>query len=61
MTWGFPKIRGTLLEGPYNEDCSSLGSSFGVPLFWETTTWLCAEFFLQTHHYTPLKRASSPC
>ena len=31
--WGFPKIRGTILGGPYNEDSSILGSILGSPYF----------------------------
>ena len=29
--WGFPKIRGTILGGPYNKDCNILGSVLGSP------------------------------
>ena len=36
---GFPEV-GYLLRGPHNKDYSSLGVYIGVPLFWETTTWL---------------------
>ena len=35
-TWGFPKIRGTILLGPYNQDCkdySILGSILGTSYF----------------------------
>ena len=32
MTWGFPKIRGTLLGGPNNEDCNILGSTLGLKI-----------------------------
>ena len=30
-TWGFPKIRGTFLGGPYSQDYSILGSILGSP------------------------------
>ena len=33
--WGFPKIRGTILGGPYNKDHSILGSILGSPYFGE--------------------------
>ena len=33
MVWGFPKIRGTFLEGPNNKDYSILGSILGSPYF----------------------------
>ena len=29
--WGFPKITGTILGGPYNKDYSILGSILGSP------------------------------
>ena len=31
--WGFPKIRGTILGGPYNKGYSILGLSLGSPNF----------------------------
>ena len=31
FNWGFPKIKGILLGGPYTEDCSMLGSILGSP------------------------------
>ena len=37
--WGFPEIRGTIFEGPYNKDYNILGSKLGSPLFWETTIY----------------------
>ena len=36
----FPKIRGYLFGGPYNQDYSVLGD-IGFPLFWETTICRC--------------------
>ena len=33
ITKGFPKIRSTLLGGPYNKDYSLLGSILGSPYF----------------------------
>ena len=38
MTRRFPKIRGTLLRGPHNQDYSILGSILGYPNLGETTT-----------------------
>ena len=42
-TWGFPKIRGTLFRGPYNQDYSIFGSILGSPFFlnsiWKLTQW----------------------
>ena len=32
-TWGFPKIRGTILGGPNNKDYSILGCILGSPYF----------------------------
>ena len=31
--WGFPKIRGTLFEGPHNKNFSISGSILGFPYF----------------------------
>ena len=31
--WEFPKIRGTLFEGPYNKDLTILGTILGPPIF----------------------------
>ena len=45
--WGFPKIRGAILGGPYNKDYSILGVYIGVPLFGETT------ILTETSIYTP--------
>ena len=38
LDMGFPNSRGTVL-GPHNKDYSIFGY-IGVPLSWETTTWL---------------------
>ena len=35
--WYFPKLRGTFLRSPYNEDYSIFVSALGSPLFWEVT------------------------
>ena len=40
---GFPKIRGTLLGGPYNKDYSILGSILGSPCFEKLPYKGCAE------------------
>ena len=31
--WEFPKIRGTLFWGPYNQDPTIWGTIFGSPIF----------------------------
>ena len=34
MIWEFPKIRGTLIWGPYNQDTTSyIGNVLGSPIF----------------------------
>ena len=40
--WGFPKIRGTLLGGPYNQDYSILGSILGSPYFGNLPNHACS-------------------
>ena len=39
--WGFPKIRGTLLGGPYNKDNIILGSILGSPDFGKLPNDIC--------------------
>ena len=36
---GFPKIRCTFLGGPYSKDYGLLGTTWGVPLFGESTIY----------------------
>ena len=44
--WGFPKIRGTFVGGPYNKDYSILVSILGSPYFGKLPFRVGVEVFL---------------
>ena len=50
--WEFPKIRGTLIWGPYNEDPTIWGTIFGSPIFGNSHMALVLILRWCTHTHT---------